>query len=187
MLNFIKLIMVTALTSFSANTSAYLLADVGPDYDSLIGQATLSNSGSEETWVEDTLTALMGSPVDITYNQLTDAVSDGSNWQSVIGGVSGDYAFDFGEGTDPDYFLVKVGGGNGTNTVDTHFLYDNEDSMRYAFVNLIDFGPDVSLTNIDVISHAGTIDGGNVPEPGIISLLAIGLIGMGAVRRRTKA
>ena len=183
----IKLMMTMILAAFSASASSVPITDVGT-IDEVIGQTTLTNSGelNEETWIESVLTALNGDVlVDIAYTQLSETISSGEilgNWETVDGGAPGDYALDFGLGIEPAYFLIKVGGGNGTLVADTHFLYENNASMQWAFLNLSDFGPDVTLTNIGVISHVGS-----VPEPGMVGLLAIGLIGMvAAARRRMK-
>ena len=183
MLNLIKLMVVVALSTFSVNALAIPLATVGTQ-DTLLASDTLKNSGfkTERDWIQDVL------GVSIDYTQLSGSVSDGSNWEAVDSGVAGDYAFKFDIGFNTAYYLLKVGGGNGTGTEETHYLYNNLDSLQYAFINLSDFGANVKLDNIGVISHGGHTGGGgtNVPEPGIVGLLAIGLLGMVA-RRKLKA
>lgn len=174
-----KLFMAAGLVVFSANSLAVSLFSVG-GYDTLLGSGTLTKSGSatEEAWIESVL------GFDIVYTQLPS--SGASELESVTGGVAGDFAFDFDAGIDPAYFLVKVGNGGGTGTVDSHFLFDNEASLLWVFINIVDFGSNVKLTNFGVISHVGiTGSDTTVPEPGVVGLLAIGLLGMVAARRRT--
>jgi len=183
MKNIMNLVITMALAIFSMNASAVLIADAGPNYDTLRGAYTLDNSGSltEEYWIE----SILGE--DIAYNQLDELISEGSNWEAVTDGVAGDYALDFsGIVVDPAYFLVKVGGGDGTGTDETHFLFENLESLQWGFINLGWFGDAVQLDNIGIISHVGVTGGTSVPEPGIVGLLAIGLLGMVAVRRRMK-
>ena len=183
MLKPIKVIVAAVLALFSLNASAYLLEDVGPVLDTLIGSTTLASSGEavEEAWVE----GLLG--IDIDYAQIDIGGEDGDLWQFVTDdGIDGTVAFDFSP-YNPEYFVVKVGDGSGTGTTDSHFLYDNLESLMYAYINLSDFGEGVNLLNIGVISHAGSVGDVIVPEPGVIGLLAIGLLGMGVARRRTKA
>ena len=186
MLNLIKLMVAMALTSFSVNVSAYALADVGTK-DALLAADTLKNSGSatEEAWIESVL------GFDINYTQMSGGISEGSNWESVIGGSAGDYAFEFDIGFNPEYYLLKIGGGKGAGADETHYLYDNLESLQYAYVNLSDFGDDVKLENIGIISHIGSTGGGgggggNAPEPSMVGLLAIGLLGMAISRRKIR-
>lgn len=173
----IPLLMLMYFLSLNAN--AVLMSEVG-SYDVKIAEDTLASSGSaiEEAWIE----GILG--FDIDYTQWSDASSEGDtpgNWESVTDGAEGDYAFDFGL-DEPIYYLIKTGGGSGAGADETHYLFENSVEMNWAYLNLSDFGSGVSLTNIGIISHVGT-SGGTVPEPSVIALFAIGLVGLGLVRR----
>ncbi len=187
-MNLLKVItMGAAGLLFSAGASAVLISDVG-GYDNLLnstfqGSAELPNSGegAEEDWIETFL------GIDITYTQLDESVSDGASWEAVTGtgALDGDYAFNFGVDYTPDYFLVKVGSGAGAGADGSHFLFSNNSSFNWAFINLSMLGDGVSLTNIDIISHVGRTGGTvTVPEPGTMALLGLGLVGLGLSRRR---
>jgi hypothetical protein len=175
----LKLItMGVAGLTLSAGASALLITDVGI-YDTLRGSTNItSGDATEKAWIESVLLTT------VTYSKLDETISAGTNWSRVTGtgAVVGDYAFDFGAGTTPNYFLVKVGGGAGTNN--SHFLFENNTADRYAFLNLRVFGAGVLLNNVEVISHMATADGVNVPEPATLALLGLGLAGLGLSRRR---
>lgn len=175
-MNKIMKLMMMALAIFSANAFAIPITTVG-SYDNLLAQSNIT-SGFEEAWIESVLS------INISYTQLNDTVSNGGNWTSVEGGITGDWAFDFGPGNDPAYFLVKLGGGKGAGADNTHYLFENIESLQWAFVNLGVFG-DAVLTkdNIGLISHVGLT---SIPEPGIAGLFAMGLFGLVVARRRMK-
>ena len=149
---------------FLTTSGAYAvpIAVVGT-IDTLISSTELENSSeaTEENWIESVL------GFDIFFTKLDDDASGGEsgNWESVTGGNDGDYAFDFGVGVEPDYFLVKTG--KNFTTDHTHFLFENFDSLQWAYIN---------LGFSDEISHVGTASAAEVPEPTPHILLGIGLL-----------
>jgi hypothetical protein len=167
----IKFLMSMTLVTISLNVSAVPIGTVG-SYDAVKAQDSLGNSSiaDEEAWIE----GVLGEGVD--YTKLG---SSGSGaWEDVVGGAAGDYAFDFGAGAGPAYYLVKVGGGKGTGTTNTHFLFENAASLQWGFVNTSFFG-NVKIENIGIISHVGiTGPGTSVAAPAPLVVMAIGLMGM---------
>lgn len=169
------------LATISANASAVLLGTVG-SYDTVKAQDSLGNSSiaDEKMWIE----SILGIGVD--YAKLGSSDGDSGAWEDVTDGAAGDYAFDLGMGADPAYFLVKVGGGGGTGTSNTHFLFENIANLQWAFVNTRFFGM-VKIENIGIISHVGvTGPGTSVAAPAPLTIMAIGLMGMVGLHRAKK-
>lgn len=156
----------------SSLVSAVPILDAG-NVDNLLGQASLKNSGkaTEEAWIE----SILGS--DISYSKLDQG---GSYWEAVNGGAAGDYAFKLP--STPTHILIKVGK---AGTDNSHYLFENNSALDWAFINLSVLGDDVKLDNIGVISHIGFVGGGtNVTEPASLALLALGLAGLSYTRRK---
>lgn len=79
----------------------------------------------------------------------------------------------------PEYFFIKTGKVNSGND---HFLYQNNDSALWGFVDSRDWGTN---SNIYKISHVGTV-ASPVPVPAAAWLLGAGLIGLVGVRRKSR-
>lgn len=144
--------------------------DVGVQ-DSLIDHTRLDNSGdqTELDWVQKVL-----GYTDVTLDTKYDTV--GGDWQKTNGTGIWALSLQF----DPEYFLIKTGGGGGS---DTHYLFNNLDSLSWAVIAL----SDVNITQIkgvSRISHVDEFKGAPVPEPGTVVLLGCGMLGLGLYARR---
>lgn len=155
--------------------------------DTLLAQTTLPNSGqaTEQNWIASVLGVSAG---DLDFTKYDDGTT---GWEQVVDAAGDDLAGLFARmfGDMPGYFMVKIGNGNGTGADDSHFLYQNVNALAWAVIDLSAFGTEFSLTNINV-SHTVTVGGDGdqqVPEPGTLALIGIGLLGLGAARRRKKA
>ena len=184
----VSVIVLVVFMAFASTVFAIPVGDVGVE-DTLVAWDTLSPSSEadEAQWVADYLGVDVST---ITYTQLTDTESEGSNWMEVTGDSEDLWAFDFGS-VNPDLFIVKTGNniglaGDGSSDTFTHYLYDNLISLRYGVINLNDFEAATGSITIDIISHVGTSGGTRVPEPATLLLLGSGLFGLGVLREKFK-
>lgn len=178
----IKLSAAFLALAFSVSSWAYMLGGtyVG-DVDSILDTTSLSNSSeaAELAWVNSVLnsdSATLSFKFDIDEDLA-------SPWALVDGSLVGDdnpiYAFELT--TDPEYYLLKLGGGNFSG--DTHVLYDNVSSLSYAVIDLGLLGQGATI-DITRISHISEFNATSVPEPGTLALFGLGLLGLMLAARR---
>lgn len=173
-----------AVSSANALTIDSGATDVGL-VDLLLGETTTvkqangkSNDAKEAAWASSVL------GFDVTFS---DKPSDnlGPDMQAVDG-HSNLWAYDFGGAADIEYYLVKTG--NGSDDKNRVFLFENQDSLNWAVVDLAAMG--FGKLDVMVLSHLSAFDSGaatvSVPEPATPLLLGIGLLALGACRRRSK-
>jgi len=171
---------VAVTTLFAASASAapiyYGTADeLQGGYNYKTGECTgLTLSQCEELSLAEAL------HVSVDEVTLTKVNTTSSDWVSVDDGNSATnmVAFDFMKYgiTDPAAYVVKFG-----NTVYDFYVYTNNASSRYAYIDLNDDGLAARSGNITItsISHVAT-----VPEAGSLSLLLSGLGALALVSTR---
>jgi hypothetical protein len=179
----VRLVTGVLVLGMAGMAQALTMDDVG-EVDKLIAETNLGNSGeaTELTWVNDTLFALkLGDGHDFVFKDEMD--ENASEWQTIIDGES---VFAYETEDEPAYFLIKTGKNSGS--INTHFLFDNLNSIDWAVISLLAMGfSDSNILNISKVSHIDGFDGdGNqpVPEPATVLLVGTGLAGLAAVRRR---
>jgi hypothetical protein len=166
-----------AFTAIASPAWSIPLADVG-GIDLLLASTKLADSGeaTEENWVKSVLGL-----DDLVFETKNDGAF---SWQAVDG-MLGVWAQ--GLVTDPAYYLVKTGKKSAVGPGHTHFLFDNLTDLSWAVVDLQVLGFDPSKVNFTKISHISEFSGAvEIPEPAVLALLAIGLLGLSVSRRRVK-
>lgn len=165
---------------FAASTSAGTYYDISykgtitenvylGELDKKMAETKLGNSGEGTGVVDEWLTSVLG-PKYMGYTKI-DPVTP----QYEVVGHSTLTAFELPSA--PEYFFIKTGN---VNSGYDHFLYQNNDSNLWGFVDSKDWGTD---SNIYKVSHVGTVTS-PVPVPAAAWLLGAGLAGLVGVRRR---
>ena len=163
------------LNIFSAQ--ALTITDVG-GLDNLEGRAELGNSGfaTEEAWIADVLSLdpSLVSLNKIEYNDNADqfwtqTTDDSEVWYQEVDELV-------------SFFMIKTGKSGSYD--DTHFLFSNVGNLEYAVFDQIQLGFE-GKGDIEFISHVMVgASFENVPEPSILTLMGLGLFGLGFARRR---
>ena len=180
--SFLLVGIICGLLLFGGNAMALTIHDgtlVG-EVDELIAQTNITPSKeNQEAWIQSEI----GEEYFVTEEKYSVSSSD---WQEVF---DRSILVDFTWATElkyaPEYYFIKIGTGGLSGNTDDHFLYRNLAEMNWAVIDFSKWGFDES-TNINIgrISHIGEIGGTPVPEPGMVILLGIGLLGLAFYNRK---
>ena len=150
--------------------------DVGAIDQLLATDVQQGNPTAETTWVNSILAA-QTPPTSTNY---TVKIEPANGVPILATDTANVFAFDMSPNA-PDYFLVK----NSTYVA----LYSNNLDLNWGVFDASALGSEFNLPGDYTISHVTLFgEGGNgVPEPGVLGLLGIGLLGIIVGRRRMAA
>jgi hypothetical protein len=159
----------------AGQTQAATVATVGT-LDSYLGSCTLENSGPTEELACFTSAGVDGITEDMLVQVSTNS---GLAFEQVTDdGVATTYAMIIPEST---HFLIKTGNLDGTAF--NAFVYENNASLDWAYINLIIGDTGIEIVNIGKVSHITTV----VPIPAAAWLFGSALLGLvGVARRRSQ-
>lgn len=149
-----------SLTINYGGNASYNVGDV----DVIVARTILPNSGTAEN---DWLLAN-------NFTVVNEYDTIASNWY--LTNSSGIYALKLIDA--PDFYFIKIGIGALTISSD-HFIYKNSSDLEWAVIDLTGWqGTPTQKVNIGRVSHLGEGTTTQVPEPSMMFLLGVGLVGL---------
>lgn len=174
-LKYFSLVVLFLFTLVMAGQTQAVTVDTVGTLDSYLASCTLENSGPTAELACFTSAGVEG----ITEDMLVQiSTNSGLAFEEVDDGVATTYAMMIPEST---HFLIKTGEIAGT-TINA-FVYENNASLDWAYINLIIGDTGIEIVNIGKVSHITSV----VPIPAAAWLFGSALLGLvGVARRRSQ-